>query len=72
MDIYGLPQPLTGNELVTIRQEQNGQWARCTMPLSELFKFLNSSSTAWAGQLPTVAPSSPGIVWNNNGVVSIS
>lgn len=72
MEIYGLPQPLTGNELVTIRQEQNGERALCMMPLSELFKFLNSSSTAWAAQLSTTEPAVPGVVWNNNGVVSIS
>jgi hypothetical protein len=70
MQIYGLPQPLTGAELLTIHQMQNGQLAKCTMPLSELATIL--SSTAWATALPTIAPTAAGVVWNNNGVVSIS
>jgi hypothetical protein len=70
MQIYGLPQPLTGAETVTIHQEQNGQIALCTMPLSELSTIL--SSTAWATGLPTTEPTTAGIVWNNAGVVSIS
>ncbi|WP_176317324.1 hypothetical protein [Burkholderia vietnamiensis] len=69
--IYGLPQPLTGNELVTIDQMQNGQLARCTMPLSELSQILGSS-TAWTANLPTTKPTTSGVVWNNAGVVSIS
>jgi hypothetical protein len=69
---YGLPQPLTGAETVTIHQIQNGQLALCTMPLSELATILTSSSTAWATGLPTTAPTTPGVVWDNNGVVSIS
>lgn len=69
-EIYGLPQPLTGAETVTIQQVQNGQIAKCTMPISELAALLNS--TAWAKDLPATEPTSPGIVWNNSGVVSIS
>lgn len=69
-EIYGLPQPLTGNELVTIHQEQNGQLAICSMPLSQLAAII--SSTAWAANLPTTQPPTPGVVWNNGGVVSIS
>lgn len=69
-DIYGLPQPLTGAETVTIMQVQNGQVALCTMPLSELSSIINS--TAWSSTLPTDKPSSAGILWNNGGVVSIS
>lgn len=73
IETYGLPQPLTGSETVTIHQVQNGQIAKCTMPLSELATILNSgSSTAWATGLPTTAPATAGVVWNNNGVVSIS
>jgi hypothetical protein len=74
VDIYGLPRPLDGSELVTIQQEQNGQWAKCSMPLSLLSALLNStsSSTAWAYNLPTSKPSTAGVVWNNGGVVSIS
>jgi hypothetical protein len=72
MKIHGLPQPLTGNELVTIMQMQNGQLAECTMPLYELSSILSSSSTAWAAGLPTSPPSTTGVVWNDHGVVSIS
>jgi hypothetical protein len=70
VEIYGLPQALTGNETVTIRQEQNGHIALCTMPLSHLSALL--TSTAWATGLPTTEPATAGIVWNNSGVVSIS
>jgi hypothetical protein len=70
MHIYGLPQPINGDELVTIYQMQNGQFAKCSMPLSHLASIL--SSTAWANGLQTTQPSASGVVWNNNGVVSIS
>lgn len=69
-EIYGLPQPLTGAETVTIQQVQNGQIAKCTMPLSELATIL--SSTAWAADLPTTKPSQAGVLWNDGGSVSIS
>lgn len=74
MEIYGLPQPLTGNELITIRQSQNGKLALCTMPLSELALLLSvsTSSTAWASTLPTTRPSTSGVAWNDGGVVSVS
>jgi hypothetical protein len=68
--MYGLPQPLTGAELVTIHQEQSGRLVKCTMPLSMLAAII--SSTAWAVGLPTTEPTTPGVVWNNTGVVSIS
>lgn len=68
--IFGLPQPLTGNELVTIHQVQNGQLATCSMPLSALASII--SSTAWAAGLPTSKPSMSGVVWNDGGVVCIS
>jgi len=72
-DIFGLPQPLTGAELVTIHQLQNGQWAKCSMPLSDLATILTSGpSTAWASSLPTTAPATAGVVWNDNGVISLS
>jgi hypothetical protein len=72
-EIYGLPQPLTGAETITIYQEQNGQIAKCTMPLSELATILNSgSSTAWASTLSTTEPTTAGVVWNNAGVISLS
>lgn len=70
IDIYGLPQPLTGAETVTIQQVQNGQVALCTMPLSELSSII--SSTAWVKCLPATEPTTAGVLWNNNGVVSIS
>lgn len=68
--IYGLPQPLSGNETVTILQEQNGQMALCTMPLSELSSII--SGTSWVATLPTTRPSTSGVLWNNSGAVSIS
>jgi hypothetical protein len=68
--VFGLPQPLTGSETVTIRQTQNGQTALCTMPLSSLLTVI--TLTALASGLPTTRPSAPGVVWNNGGVVSIS
>jgi hypothetical protein len=70
MRIRGLPQPLTGGELVTILQEQNGEKAECSMPLSMLASII--SSTSWAASLPTTRPTAPGALWNNGGVVSIS
>lgn len=74
MEIYGLPQPLTGSELVTIQQTQSGRLASCTMPLSVFASFLSAtiSSTAWAVGLPTTRPLTVGVVWNNGGTVSIS
>lgn len=70
MEIYGLPQPLTGAETVTIQQIQNGQIALCRMPLSQLATII--SSTSWAEDLPTTRPATAGVLWNNSGVVSIS
>lgn len=69
MRIYGLPQPINGDELVTIRQEQDGHLVKCSMPLSELVSYLNLN---WARSLPTTEPSSTGVIWNNSGVISIS
>ncbi|AOJ69328.1 MULTISPECIES: hypothetical protein [Burkholderia] len=66
--IYGLPQPLTGNELVTIKQMQNGNWAECTMPLAALIQLMS----AFAASLPTDKPSTAGQLWNDAGVVAIS
>ncbi|MBU9317205.1 hypothetical protein [Burkholderia multivorans] len=69
MKIHGLPQPLTGDELITIAQEQNGRMASCSMPLAIFTEYLVDN---WFKNLPTGEPSSPGLPWNNNGVVSIS
>jgi hypothetical protein len=69
-EIFGLPQPLNGNETVTIRQVQNGQIAQCTMPLSQLSVLFGT--TAWANSLPTTKPAVAGMLWNNSGVVCIS
>lgn len=69
-DIYGLPQTLTGSETVTIHQTQNGQIAKCTMPLSQLAALFVSVN--WVSGLPTTLPSTRGVLWNNAGVVSIS
>ncbi len=71
-EIYGLPQPLTGAETVTIRQTQNGQSALCTMPLSQLASIIGGTSTAWANSLPTTRPAVAGVLWNDGGAVSIS
>ena len=70
MRTYPLPQPLTGTEIVTIQQQQNGQWFECSMPLSELLCLFGP--TSWASTLPTSKPSASGVLWNNSGVVSIS
>jgi hypothetical protein len=72
IELYGLPQPITGAEMVTIYQSQNGQLVKCTMPLYELAAILSTSSTAWAGTLPTTRPATAGVLWNNGGAVSIS
>jgi hypothetical protein len=74
MQICGLPQPLTGSELVTILQEQGGQLVMCSLQLSALLDYVtaNTSSTAWAKNIPATEPASPGVVWDNDGVVSIS
>lgn len=67
---YGLPQELSGQETVTIQQVQNGQIALCTMPLADLAKIISLNSLVVG--LPTSEPATPGIVWNNAGVLSIS
>ncbi|WP_321899133.1 hypothetical protein [Paraburkholderia heleia] len=73
MAIYGLPQALTGNETVTIQQQQNGQSALCTMPLSDLLTYINANAPElWVASLPTALPAKPGIPWNNAGLVSVS
>jgi hypothetical protein len=72
IELYGMPQPVTGAETVTIQQVQNGQIVLCTMPLSALAAILGTSSTAWAAGLPTTRPATVGVVWNNGGAVSIS
>lgn len=69
MDFFGFPQSLTGAELVTIYQLQNGQWAKCTMALSTFQSFVIDS---WLRNLPTSEPATAGIAWNNAGVISIS
>ncbi|MBR8124740.1 hypothetical protein KDW39_16490 [Burkholderia multivorans] len=68
-DLFGMPQPLTGDELVTIHQMQNGVMVRCSMRLSTLQGMMTPD---WAKSLPTQEPTTAGIVWNNAGVVSIS
>lgn len=72
-DIYGLPQALTGNETVTVRHQQNGQIAECSMPLSELLSYINANAPdVLIASLPTVLPARPGIPWNNSGLLSVS
>jgi hypothetical protein len=68
-EVFGLPQSLTGAETVTIRQMQGGREALCTMPLSQLPPLFLASLAA---NLPTTLPATPGVVWNDNGVISIS
>lgn len=77
MEIHGALQPLTGTELVTVYQEQAGQWVTCTMPLSVFASFVGSgsssgSSTAWASALSTTRPSTSGVIWSDGGVISLS
>jgi hypothetical protein len=72
IELYGLPQPITGAELVTIYQMQGGNLVSCTMPLYELAAVLNTNSTSWANTLPTTRPATAGVLWNNGGAVSIS
>ncbi|WP_261524786.1 hypothetical protein [Burkholderia multivorans] len=69
MEFCGLPQPLTGAEVVTIHQQQNGEWAECTMPLSMLASIVIDG---WLKNLPTDEPAAAGVAWNNAGVISIS
>lgn len=71
-DIYGLPQPITGQETVTILQEQGGQLARCTMPLSSLLSLITPQVMAQLAALSKTEPTEPGVLWNNNGVLSVS
>ncbi|CAM2168083.1 conserved hypothetical protein [Burkholderia latens] len=70
MEIHGAPQTLSGEELLTIGQEQNGRLVLCSMPISLLSSIILNSS--WASSLPTEPPSTPGIIWNNKGSLSIS
>lgn len=69
MQIHGLPQSITGAEIVTIAQEQNGRLAECSMPLSTFQTFVIN---AWLGTLSTTEPTTAGVAWNNAGVLSIS
>ncbi|VWD21010.1 hypothetical protein BCO18442_03917 [Burkholderia contaminans] len=69
MKLSALPQPLAGNELVTIHQQQNGEWIKCSMPLSTLASFVIDG---WIKTLPTDRPVTAGIAWNNAGAISIS
>lgn len=71
-NIYGLPQPLTGNETVTIQQEQNGQLALCTTSLSSIADVATFNFAAYADALPTSLPAASGIPWNNGGMISLS
>lgn len=71
--IHALPQTLTGQELVTIQQDQNGQIVKCSMSLESFSLWVNGgSSTAWANSLQSTLPATAGVVWNNGGMVSIS
>lgn len=69
MEIHALPQPLSGNELVDLWQQQNGVWVRCSIPLTQL---LTAALSDLASVLSKVEPTSPGVVWNNAGVISIT
>ena len=71
-DIYGVPQPLTGKETVTILQQQNGQLAECTATISEIAAISSFNFAAYMQGLPTTLPSKAGTPWNNGGLLSIS
>lgn len=68
IEVYGLPQPLTGNEIVTLYQMQNGQLAKCMMPLSDLVALVISNLAS----ITTAEPTAKGVVWNNAGSISVS
>jgi hypothetical protein len=85
-EIYGAPQlPLTGSELVSIRQPQNERLALCTAPLSAIAAYvvaqvpqssggitpsaLNAALVTWASGLPTSPPSATGF-YLDNGVIA--
>lgn len=68
-----LPEPLTGNELVTVLQAHNGEWSACGMCLSDLLSCVAATSPALLiASMPTSLPSQPGVLWNNAGVISVS
>jgi hypothetical protein len=69
MMLYGLPQPLTGSEIIIIQQTQNGYLAECSMPISEFLAWMVAQLPSVLG---TTEPSASGIAWNNHGVISIS
>lgn len=69
IEIYGLPQPLTGAETITIHQLQNGNMAKCTMLLSDLIAMITNNITS---SLSTQKPDTAGMLWNDGGVVSVS
>jgi hypothetical protein len=73
--IYGLPQlPLTGAEIVTIQQTQNGRLALCSMTLSELAALFpaGNPTAAWAASLPTTPTPGTNTLWLDNGVLAFS
>lgn len=67
--IHALPQNLTGQEIVTIQQDQNGQIVKCSMSLGSLLSWVTGNEFQ---SLPTTLPSQIGIAWNNGGMISIS
>ncbi|HQT62196.1 hypothetical protein [Acidiphilium sp.] len=71
-EIYGAPQPLSGNETVTILQQQNGQLAECTAPISDIAALSSFDFATYMQSLPTTLPSKAGAPWNNGGILSIS
>lgn len=73
---YGAPQPMTGTEIVTIHQVQNGNLVKCSLTMNELLTWVQAAQqttfetqmAAWLKSLPTAPPTSG--AWLDNGVLS--
>jgi hypothetical protein len=71
-ELYGMPQPLTGAETITVQQMQNGQLVKCTVSLTVLAAFFGNTPAVWSASLPTALPATHGVLWNDGGVISVS
>ena len=81
--VYGLPQTLTGAEIVNIQQMQNGQLTLCSAPLSLVVAYFLAQAPAGsevtsaalatlAANLPTAPTSGTKTLWLDNGVLTYS
>ena len=69
--LHAQPQPLTGAEILTIAQMQSGNMVACSITLAALSAYIGGG-TAWDTSLPTIAPTTAGVLWNNGGVISLT